>query len=248
MTNARPFEILPAIDLRGGRVVRLRQGDFERETAYSDDPVEVAQMFVDAGAHWIHLVDLDGAREGRPVQRRLIGQILSAVRDRVQVEVAGGLRNARAVAQILAIGAARAVIGTAALGDPALVGTLISSHGPERIAVAIDVRDGKAVGQGWSQGAVGIDAERAISRLAEVGVRWFEVTAIERDGLLEGPDLGLYERFVQLAPGRIIASGGIASPGDLGRLRALGCNGAIVGRALYEQRLTLADVLAEGRE
>ena len=248
MTNARPFEILPAIDLRGGRIVRLRQGDFEHETAYSDDPVEVAQAFVGAGARWIHLVDLDGAREGRPVQRRLIGQILSAVGDQVQVEVAGGLRSASAVAQVLAIGAARAVIGTAALGDPALVGALVSSHGPERIAAAIDVRDGKAVGHGWSQGSVGIDARRAISRLAEVGVRWFEVTAIERDGLLEGPDLGLYERLAQLAPGRIIASGGIVSLGDLGRLRALGCNGAIVGRALYEQRLSLADALAEGRE
>jgi phosphoribosylformimino-5-aminoimidazole carboxamide ribotide isomerase len=246
MTNARPFEILPAIDLRRGRVVRLRQGDFERETAYSDAPVEVARRFVSAGARWIHLVDLDGAREGRPVQDRLIGEILSAVGNRVRVEVAGGLRNASAVADVLASGAARAVIGTAALGDPALVGALVASHGPERIAVAIDVRDGKAVGQGWSPGVVGIDAGGAISGLADVGVRWFEVTAIERDGLLEGPNLGLYERLVGLGQGHIIASGGITTLEDLRAIREVGATGAIIGRALYEQRLTLEDALALG--
>lgn len=248
MTGARPFEILPAIDLRGGRVVRLRQGDFERETAYSDDPVEVARQFANAGARWIHLVDLDGAREGRPVQGRLIGEILSAVGDRIRVEVAGGLRTPSAVADVLAIGTARAVIGTAALGDPALAGELVASHGPERIAVAIDVRDGKAVGQGWSTGAVGVDAGGAISGLADVGVRWFEVTAIERDGLLEGPDLRLYDRLIRSGQGSIIASGGIATPDDLRAVRELGATGAIIGRALYEQRLTLEDALAEGRE
>lgn len=248
MNNARPFEILPAIDLRAGRVVRLRQGDFARETAYSDDPVEVARSFVDAGARWIHVVDLDGARQGRPVQGRLIGQILSAVGDRVQVEVAGGLRSAGAVARVLALGAPRAVIGTAALRDPALVGTLVSRHGRDRIVVAIDVRDGKAVGQAWSSSEVGTDAQGAISRLADLGVVWFEVTAIERDGLLEGPDLRLYERLVRLGPGNIIASGGIATVGDLHAVREGGAAGAIIGRALYEQRLTLKDALAEGRD
>jgi phosphoribosylformimino-5-aminoimidazole carboxamide ribotide isomerase len=248
MDNARPFEILPAIDLRAGRVVRLRQGDFARETAYSDDPVEVARSFADAGTRWIHLVDLDGAREGRPVQGRLIGQILSAVGDRVGIEVAGGLRSAGAVARVLALGAPRAIIGTAALRDPALVGALVSKHGPDRIAVAIDVRDGQAVGQAWSASAVGTDAQGAISRLADLGVGWFEVTAIERDGLLEGPDLALYQRLVRLGRGTIIASGGIATVGDLRAVRELGAGGAIIGRALYERRLSLRDALAEGRD
>jgi phosphoribosylformimino-5-aminoimidazole carboxamide ribotide isomerase len=244
MKDARPFEILPAIDLRGGRVVRLRQGDFERETAYSDDPVEVARRFAEAGALWLHLVDLDGAREGRPVQGEVIGEILTALGDGIRVEVAGGLRTASAVADVLAAGAARAVIGTAALGDPASVARLVDTHGADRIAVAIDVRDGQAVGHGWAKGTAGIEAGAVISGLADVGIQWFEVTAIERDGLLEGPNTGLYERLVQLGRGRIIASGGITTLDDFRRLRALGCAGAIVGRALYEQRLTLEDALA----
>lgn len=244
MTDARLFEILPAIDLRRGRVVRLRQGDFERETAYRDDPVEVARQFVNAGARWIHLVDLDGAREGRPVQGSLIGEILSAVGDQIRVEVAGGLRTASAVADVLAIGAARAVIGTAALGDPALAGELVASHGPELIAVAIDVREGRAVGHGWLPGTGGIDPVETIKRLADAGVSIFEVTAIERDGLLEGPDVALYERLVRLDRGGVIASGGISSLDDLRRLRAIGCTGAIVGRALYELQLTIEDAMA----
>ena len=244
MTDARLFEILPAIDLRRGRVVRLRQGDFERETAYRDDPVEVARQFVNAGARWIHLVDLDGAREGRPVQGSLIGEILSAVGDQIRVEVAGGLRTASAVADVLAIGAARAVIGTAALGDPALAGELVASHGPELIAVAIDVREGRAVGHGWLPGTGGIDPVETIKRLANAGVSIFEVTAIERDGLLEGPDVALYERLVRLDRGGVIASGGISSLDDLRRLRAIGCTGAIVGRALYELQLTIEDAMA----
>ncbi len=244
MTDARPFDILPAIDLRGGRVVRLRQGDFEHETAYSDDPLDMARRFADSGARWLHVVDLDAARSGAPRHGTVIAAIVEAMGGRCKVEVAGGLRDETAVAAVFAFGAARAVIGTAALRDPAFMGRLVETHGADRIAVAIDVRDGKAVGHGWSTGAAGIDAGGAISDLAAVGVRWFEVTAIERDGLLEGPNLGLYEGLVELSRGRIVASGGITSLDDLRRLRALGCTGAIVGRALYEQQLTLEDALA----
>jgi phosphoribosylformimino-5-aminoimidazole carboxamide ribonucleotide (ProFAR) isomerase len=160
------------------------------------------------------------------------------------VEVAGGLRDEASVALALISGASRAVVGTAALEDPEFAARLVATHGAERIVAAIDVRDGKAVGQAWSSDEVGTDAQGAISGLADVGVRWFEVTAIERDGLLEGPDLRLYERLVQLKRGHIIASGGITSLDDLRRLRALGCTGVIIGRALYEQRLTLEDALA----
>jgi phosphoribosylformimino-5-aminoimidazole carboxamide ribotide isomerase len=246
MNDARPFEILPAIDLRGGRVVRLRQGDFERETAYGDDPLAVARQFAAAGARWLHVVDLEGARAGRPTQGKIIGEILEAVGEGTRVEVAGGLRTAGAVSAMIASGAARAVIGTAALSDPAMVGALVSLHGADRIAVAIDVRDGRAVGHGWATGAIGIDAEAAISAFADFGVVWFEVTAIERDGLLEGPNLGLYERLVQLGRGRVIASGGVTTLDDLRAIRDLGAAGAIIGRAIYEQRLTLEDALALG--
>ena len=247
MAEARPFVILPAIDLRGGRVVRLRQGDFEQETAYGDDPVAVAASFAEAGALWLHVVDLDGARTGIPAHVGAIEAIEKAVRGRTSVEVAGGLRDEAGVSRVLDSGAARAVIGTAALRDPKFAGRLISAHGSERIVVAIDVRAGRAVGEGWTKDAAGVDAVETIRALAAAGVRTFEVTAIDRDGLLGGPDLALYEQLVALEGVSIVASGGIASPEDLRAVRDLGCTGAIVGRAIYEGRLDLAEALALAR-
>jgi phosphoribosylformimino-5-aminoimidazole carboxamide ribotide isomerase len=238
------FQILPAIDLRGGHVVRLRQGDFARETSYGDDPVQVAAGFVAAGAAWLHVVDLDGARSGVPAHGPVIASIVAAVGDRCSIEVAGGLRDEASVAAILSTGAARVVVGTAALDDPAFAGRLVAAHGVDRIPVAIDVRDGMAVGRGWTPDAPGIDAAVAIGRLAAVGVATFEVTAIERDGLLEGPDLALYRRLVGLSAGAIIASGGIATLDDLTAVRDIGCAGAIIGRAIYEGRIDLTDALA----
>jgi len=237
------FEILPAIDLRGGRVVRLRQGDFERETAYSDDPVAIAVGFVDAGALWLHVVDLDGARTGEAAHSRVIRDIVTAIGDRANVEVAGGLRSAASVAEVLSAGAARAVVGTAALRDPAFAGRLVATHGHARICVALDVRDGLAVGEGWRKGVEGIRAEQALDRLADEGVTTFEATAIGRDGPLSGPDVALLEELVGKGRAEIIASGGVASIDDLVAVRALGCAGAIVGRALYEGQLDLAEAL-----
>jgi phosphoribosylformimino-5-aminoimidazole carboxamide ribotide isomerase len=245
MSQARPFEILPAIDLRGGHVVRLRQGDFTRETAYSDDPVEVARRFADAGARWLHVVDLDGARSGRPTHAAVIAAVVAALGDRTRIEIAGGLRDEAAVAVALEAGAARAIVGTAALRKPAFAGRLVAAHGADRVAAAIDVREGRAVGHGWSAGAVGVDASEAIERLADVGMTMFEVTAIERDGLLLGPNLALYAHLVALDRGSIIASGGITTLDDLQHVRALGCAGAIVGRAIYEGRLDLIRALDE---
>jgi phosphoribosylformimino-5-aminoimidazole carboxamide ribonucleotide (ProFAR) isomerase len=164
--------------------------------------------------------------------------------DRVRIEVAGGLRDEAAVAAVLESGAARVVVGTAALRDPGFAGRLISAHGFERIAASIDVRDGRAVGHGWVRDAAGVGATEAIERLADAGVITFEVTAINRDGLLGGPDLDLYERLVGLSRGSVVASGGIASIDDLLAVRALGCAGAIVGRAIYEGRLEPAEAIA----
>jgi phosphoribosylformimino-5-aminoimidazole carboxamide ribotide isomerase len=245
MTEARPFDILPAIDLRGGRVVRLRQGDFERETTYGDDPVAVANGFADAGARWLHVVDLDGARTGTPAHVGVIERVVKAVRDRTTIEVAGGLRDEDVVRRVLASGAARVVIGTAALRDPAFAGRLVSTHGAERIVVAIDVRDGFAVGEGWARDAKGIDSATAIRALSDAGVVTFEATAIDRDGLLAGPDLALYERLVALRGVSIIASGGIRSLEDLRAVRDRGCAGAIVGRAIYEGQIDLGAALAQ---
>lgn len=242
MHETRGFEILPAIDVRAGRVVRLHQGDFGRETAYSDDPAAVARGFADAGAKWLHVVDLDAARTGLPSNSAAIAAIVAAVGDRVRIEVAGGLRDEASVAGGLASGASRAVVGTAALRDPSFAGRLVANHGADRILAAIDVREGKAVGQGWAPEARGVDATEAIKQLADEGVTWFEVTAIDRDGSMAGPDLRLFERVVRLNCGAIIASGGIASLGDLEAVRRVGCSGAIVGRALYEGRLDLTDL------
>jgi len=238
------FELLAAIDLRGGRVVRLQQGDFDRETAFSEDPVGVAERFVEAGARWLHIVDLDGARSGRPAHAAVIAAIVAAVGEQASVEVAGGLRDEAAVSTVLMAGAARAVVGTAAIRDPAFAGRIVATHGAERIAVAIDVRDGRAVGHGWAADQAGMDAADAIGSLADQGVRTFEVTAIDRDGLLGGPDLRLYDQLVGLGRGSIIASGGIATIDDLRAVRDIGCSGAIVGRALYEGRLDLGEAMS----
>ncbi len=234
-----PFEILPAIDLRGGRVVRLEQGDFRRATTFSDDPVAVARSFADDGARWLHVVDLDGARTGEPAHTEVIREIVEAVRDGAAVEVAGGLRTEASVAAALDAGAARVVVGTAVLREPALAGRLVAAHGGDRIAVALDVRDGLALGEGWRAGAAGIPAVAALATLADQGVTTFEATAIERDGLLGGPNLELLASLVELGRGRVIAAGGVSSVDDIRAVRALGCVGVILGRALYEGGIDL---------
>jgi phosphoribosylformimino-5-aminoimidazole carboxamide ribotide isomerase len=238
------FELLPAIDLRAGRVVRLVGGDFTAETVFSDDPVEVARGFVAAGARWLHLVDLDGARGGGQRQGEVIRQVLGAVGEGAACEVAGGLRDRAAVASTLAAGASRIVVGTAALGRAGFAADLVKTFGPGRIVVALDVRDGLAVGEGWRDGAAGFLAEAALTRLAGEGVATFEVTAIDRDGGLGGPDLELLSCLVDLDLGRIIASGGIRSVDDLLAVRSIGCTGAIVGRAIYDGSLDLAGAIA----
>lgn len=238
-----PFEVIPAIDLRAGRVVRLRRGDFDQETSYGDDAAAVAIRFAGAGARWIHVVDLDGAREGRPVNGAAIAGIVAAVAGRASAEVAGGLRTSESVRLAFAAGAARIVVGTAALRDPDFAGGLVDAYGAERVVAAIDVRDGRAVGNGWRAGAEGPDAKAAVESLAGVGVRIFEVTAISRDGLLEGPDLDLLAALVTLDLGGVIASGGVSSLADLRTVADLGCAGAIVGRALYEGRIDLREAI-----
>lgn len=242
--RASDFALLPAIDLHGGRVVRLERGEFTRETAFSDDPIEVARRFAAAGARWLHVVDLDAARDGSSGHGSIIAAIIGAVGERLAVEVAGGLRTTEAVGAAIATGAARVVVGTAALEDPAFAGRLVALHGPTRIAVALDVRGGQAVGNGWVEGAVAMPVEAALAALAGVGVTTFEVTAIDRDGTLGGPDVALYARLVALAQGEIIASAGIATTDHLAAVRDIGCAGAIVGRALYDGTLSLPDALA----
>lgn len=240
-----PFEVLPAIDVLDARVVRLERGDFRLETRFSDDPVAIAGDFVERGATWLHVVDLDGARSGTPQNRWVTQSIVEAVGSSAFVEVAGGLRTTEACAEALAMGAARVVVGTRALTDPGFVAKLVRSYGPDRVAVALDIREGRAVGQGWAYGGEGIGLGQALASLLDVGVFWFEVTAIQRDGMLGGPDLALLEVALSDPRARIIASGGIASIDDLRAVRRLGCAGAIVGRALYDGTLDMATVLGQ---
>ena len=224
-------------------MVRLSEGDFARETVYGSDPAQVARQFAAAGARWIHVVDLDGARDGARRQTDVVRRIVAAAGDGVACEVAGGLRDEEAVAAALAVGAARAVVGTAALRNAEFVARLIDRFGAERIAIALDVRNGLAVGQGWVPGAPGIPVEQALGALADRGARTFIVTAIERDGLLNGPNLALLGRMVALGRGEIVASAGVSSLEDIAAVRSIGCVGAVVGRAIYEGRLDLAEAL-----
>jgi phosphoribosylformimino-5-aminoimidazole carboxamide ribotide isomerase len=223
--------------------VRLVEGDFGRETVYGSDPVEVARRFVAAGARWIHVVDLDGAKDGARCQTDVVAGILAAVGQHAACEVAGGLRDEAAVEAVLAVGASRAVVGTAALREPAFVHRLVERFGEDRIAVALDVRGGLAVGQGWVPGAAGVPAEEALAALADAGARTFIVTAIERDGLLTGPNLELLGRMVELRRGDLIASAGVSSMADVTAVRRIGCSGAVIGRAIYEGRLDLAEAV-----
>ena len=248
MTEGKPaiqgsFELLPAVDLHAGAVVRLVRGDFRQATTYPGDPVAVAAGFVRAGARWLHVVDLDGARDPGARQVERIRAIVAGVGESARVEVAGGLRDDDSVAAMLDAGAARVVVGTAALQDPAFVRRLVDRHGPDRVAVALDVRERLAIGHGWAPGSAGVAVEDAVTALADAGVETFEVTAIERDGTMAGPDLALLGRVVAMGRGAIIASAGIATTKDLRAVRALGCAGAIVGRALYEGRFTLEEAL-----
>jgi phosphoribosylformimino-5-aminoimidazole carboxamide ribotide isomerase len=233
------FDILPAIDVLGGKVVRLRQGRFDDTTTFSADPAAVAARFAEQGATMIHVVDLDGAREGTPIQSPTIARVIGAVGEGVAVQVAGGLRTDEAIRSAFDIGARRVVLGTAAIRTPALASRAVDQFGTEAVVVAVDVRDDRAVGDGWRKGAAGLSPEVVVESLAEAGIRRFAVTAIDRDGLMRGPDLGLLERIVALDRGAIIASGGISSIDDLRAVKQIGCRGAIVGRAMYEGKLDL---------
>ena len=242
------FEILPAIDLRDGHVVRLRQGDFTREQVYADDPGTVAREFASAGVAWIHVVDLDGARAGERRQSSSIAGIVAELAPAgVHLQIAGGVRTLDDVSAVLESGADRVVLGTVALRDPEMVRSAIDRHGPERIAVALDVRDGIAVGDGWVPGATGVPVGDAQERLERAGVAIFIVTAIERDGLLGGPNLALLESIVRSTAGTVIASGGVRSVADLEAARAIGCGGAIVGRAVYDGSFDLAAAITSMR-
>jgi phosphoribosylformimino-5-aminoimidazole carboxamide ribotide isomerase len=232
--------LLPAVDIRDGKAVRLVQGDFARETVYNDDPLDAARAWVQQGARSLHVVDLDGALQGVPANLQHLRRIASAVD--VPVQYGGGLRDAQAVRAALAAGADRVVIGTAAYTDVEFLDEVIETWG-SRVIVAVDVRGGKVSVAGWTKETQGMAAE-VIERLQRRGVRRFAYTNVDRDGTLEGPDIDDITRIGEVVRGRFIYSGGI---GSLDHLRALvetrlvNLAGVIAGKSLYEGRFTIAE-------
>jgi phosphoribosylformimino-5-aminoimidazole carboxamide ribotide isomerase len=204
--------------------------------------VATARSFAAAGARWIHVVDLDGAVAGAPVQSTAIAAIASSLPAGVRVELGGGLRTAADVAAALRI-AGRVVLGTALLEDPGFGSSLVTAHGSDRIVAALDVRDGRAVGGGWRRGAASMAIGDALAALRRSGIRLAAVTAVARDGTLSGPDLDLLRELVAAGEPGVIASGGIRDLADVLAIRALGCVAAIVGRAVYEGTIDLGDAL-----
>jgi len=238
------FELYPAIDLRDGRAVRLHQGDFDAETVYDDDPVGVARRFEAEGARWIHVVDLDAARTGDATNLHVIEAICATVSCKVQT--GGGVRSIAAAGERLHAGAARVVIGTAAVEQPELVEELCLLH-PQQVAVGIDARGREVATRGWTEGA-GADLVELVRRFDDPAVGALIVTSIERDATLQGPDLDQLRLVLDAASVPVVASGGVGELEDLAALVALErperrCAGVIVGKALYERRFTLADAL-----
>ena len=236
------MDLYPAIDLLNGQAVRLYQGDYARETVYNNDPIAQAKVFAEAGARWIHVVDLDAARTGSPMNRDVIAAICEAVE--VPIQTGGGVRSEAAADALFDAGVTRVVLGTAALEDPELVRTLASRH---PVAVGLDARGREVAVRGWEQGS-GKDLLDVARGFADAGVEALIVTEIGRDGTLEGPDLDGLGEVLDATELPVIASGGVGSVADLVALEALRSagrrlSGAIVGRALYEGAFTLQEAL-----
>ena len=229
--------VIPAIDLRGGRAVRLLQGDPSAETTYAADPVEVAVRFQGEGARRLHVVDLDAAL-GEGNNRERVEAICRAVQ--VPVQVGGGIRTQDDINELLEAGAARVILGTTAAADPSFVRRAVEEHA-ESIVVAVDVRGGHVMVRGWKE--EGPTLEDALPALEAAGAPRYLITSIARDGTLKGPDMKLYEHMVGLTDTPLIASGGVRDADDVWALRDLGCEAVVTGKALYEKTLKLAQVI-----
>ena len=237
--------IIPAIDIEGGRCVRLVRGERGTETVYADDPVEVALEWQQQGAEIIHIVDLDAAFDGRGGNRSVIQEIMSAVQTPVQV--GGGVRDIVDFEWLMTLGATRVVFGTAAVETPSVVKQALEIS-PDAVAIGVDVRKGKVSIRGWEQDSA-LGPTELGKRWVEEGAAWFIYTDISRDGVLTGPNVDGVRRFAKQTGARVIASGGIGSLEDLRRLRPVredGVEAVIVGRALYDRVFTLADAIAAG--
>ena len=238
--SARVVDLLPAIDIRNGRVVRLSQGERARQTVYGDDPVAVAERFLEEGAQWIHVVDLDRAF-GSGDNMVVIHRIAERLAAKLRLQLGGGLRSKDLIREALDLGFARAVVGTAAAADPGFVPEILAAVDPARLAVGIDARNGLVAVRGWTETST-TRAEDLARRVAQAGIETLIYTDIGRDGMLTGPDLA-GAAALRTVGARIIVSGGISGSADVRTACLAGFDGVIVGRALYEGRVTLPEAL-----
>lgn len=234
------IEIIPAIDIRNGRCVRLVQGSYDAETVYAEDPLVMAQSFKDAGCRRLHLVDLDGARSGRLQHTALLESI--SRQTGLVTDYSGGIRTDEDIALALGSGAGMVCIGSMSMTDPERVCQWGNTYGRDRIIISVDIRDGLVATHGWERQTL-VSWEQLMAPFYEQGFRQFSCTDIGRDGMLSGANLHLYEQISKRFPGlHLIASGGISSIGELQGLRDCGCSGVIIGKAIYEQRITLHEL------
>ena len=235
--------LYPAIDIRDGKAVRLTQGDFAQETVYDADPLSAARAWVEGGARWLHVVDLDGARDGRPANLGHLERIAGELG--VPVQFGGGLRSLESIAAALAAGAERVILGTAAFADVDFLDDAVAEHG-DRVTVSVDVRGGHVASSGWKE-QTQMEASAVIEHLQRRGVKRLVYSSIERDGMLTGPDLDEVRRVAEAVRGTFIYSGGIGTLEDLralAGLRQVNLAGVIVGKALYERRFDVAQARA----
>ncbi|MEN8701635.1 1-(5-phosphoribosyl)-5-[(5-phosphoribosylamino)methylideneamino]imidazole-4-carboxamide isomerase [Bacillus infantis] len=238
------FTIYPAIDMRAGKCVRLLQGDYEKETVYGDSPFDMAKSFADAGAQWIHMVDLDGAKDGKRVNDSFV--IKAAQELDAKVQIGGGIRTEEDIAHYLGNGVSRVIIGSIAVSDPEFAEEMIRKYG-EKIAVGLDAKDGYVATHGWLNTS-GVKAVELGKRFADAGAETFIFTDIATDGMLSGPNAEAVRELAAATGKSVIASGGVSSLADLAALKeyeAEGVSGAIVGKAIYEGRFTVEQALKE---
>lgn len=234
------MQVIPAIDLRGGKCVRLYQGDYERETVYSDDPLKTALRWVDMGAERLHIVDLDGAKEGSPANLAAVERIARATD--APLHLGGGIRDLATARAAVAAGASRVMLGTAAVEDADLIRALLDELGAERVIVSVDAKDGRVALRGWTESSEALATE-LVDDMARLGVVRFLYTDISRDGTLTEPNFAATGELAARAGISVLAAGGIARVEHLARLAALGAEGAIVGRAIYTGDIDLREAV-----
>ena len=234
------MQLYPAIDIKDGQCVRLKQGEFKEITVYSDKPEEVAALWQAHGATFLHLVDLDGALAGRSVNETVIKKIADNLS--IPIEIGGGIRSEEAIESMLSLGVARVIIGTKAAENPEFIRDMVKRFGQERIVAGIDAKDGMVAVEGWEK-ISGISASELCGQMKEYGIRHVVYTDISRDGMLSGPNVKYTKKLTDETGLDIIASGGMSSMEDLRQLHQAGVQGAIIGKALYEKRIDLKEAI-----